>query len=155
MVAPFALGEIHVVPSPSNWREDGSAQEFAVALPLFQVRTTLREGDTDLRALKPQEAIAGAPPAWVRPALLTAVALAALALIGVAFVALRRRRLRGAIALLPPLAPATAEDAARRELDALRRQDLLGAGDLEAYYGRLRLRCAPTSRSASSSAQPR
>jgi hypothetical protein len=138
VLAPFALGEIETgAVTVQALREDGSAQEFAVALPPLLVRTTLREGDTELRPLKPQETIPGAPPAWVRPTLLAGAVVASLVLLAVAFVALRRRRRRGAVALLPRLAAATAEDAARRQLDALRAQDLLGAGDLESYYGRL------------------
>ena len=138
VLAPFALGEIDAgAVTLQALREDGTAQELAVPLPSMQVRSTLREGDTELRPLKPQEEIPGAPPAWVRPALLVVALLAVLTGLAVAFFDLRRRRRRGAVALLPPLPAATAEDAARRQLDALRTRDLLGAGDLEAYYGQL------------------
>ena len=138
VAAPFALGAIDVgAVTLQALREDGTAREFAVALPSMQVRSTLREGDTELRPLKPQETIPGAPPAWVRPAVLGAALLALVTGLAVAFLDLRRRRRRGAVALLPPLPAATAEDAARRQLDALRTQDLLGAGDLEGYYGQL------------------
>jgi hypothetical protein len=120
-------------------REDGSAQEFVGALPTLQVRTTVRQGDTELRPLKPQLAISGAPPAWVRPALVSGAVVGLALVLSAAFVLLRRRIRRGAVALLSPLPPAVAEDAARRQLDALRAVDLLATGDLEAYYGRLSL----------------
>jgi hypothetical protein len=137
VVAPFALGPVEVGDfTLQALREDGSAQDFGGTLPSLQVRTTTRP-DSELRPLKPQATIAGAPPAWLRPAMLGGAVLAVVVVLAIAALALRRRRQRGAIALLPPLPPATAEDTARRQLDALRAQDLLGAGDLEGYYGRL------------------
>ena len=140
VMAPFALGEVQVgVFTLQALREDGSASEFTSVAPTLRVRGTVRQGDTELRPLKPQATIAGAPPAWVRPALLGGVALASALLLAAAFLLVRRRVRRGAVALLPPLAPALAEDAARHQLDALRAQDLLATGDLEAYYGLLSL----------------
>lgn len=140
VLAPFALGDLEVGTfTLQALREDGSATEFSGALPVLGIRTTLREGDTELRPLKPQESIAGAPPAWVRLALVGGTVLATLAALALVFLVLRRRWRRGSVALLPPLAPATAEDAARRQLDALRAQDLLRAGALDEYYGRLSL----------------
>lgn len=138
VLAPFALGTVEVGDFILQaLREDGSAQDFGGALPALSVRQTVRQGDGELRPLKPQATIAGAPPAWLRPALLGGALLVACVVLATAFVALRRRWRRGAIALLPPLPPATAEDAARRQLDALGAHDLLTAGDLEGYYGRL------------------
>jgi hypothetical protein len=39
--------------------------------------------------------------------------------------------------VLTPLAPATAEDRARRRLDAIGRAGLVGQGEMEVYYGEL------------------
>jgi hypothetical protein len=138
VLAPFALGPVEAgTVTLQALREDGSALEFVEALPPLRVRTTVREGDSELRPLKPQASIAGAPPAWMRPVLAGGATLGVIAAVAAAYLTLRRRMRRGALALLPPLPPATAEDGARRQLDALRARDLLSTGDFEGYYGRL------------------
>ena len=140
VVAPFALGDVEVGTfTLQALRDNGSSVDFGGTLPALRVLTTVRQGDTELRPLKPQATIAGAPPVWVRPALTGAMVLTSVVLLSTAFVLLRRRIRRSAVALLPPLPPTEAEDAARRQLDALRTQDLLTTSDLEWYYGRLSL----------------
>ncbi|MFN8639627.1 MAG: hypothetical protein U0360_09270 [Dehalococcoidia bacterium] len=137
-VQPFALGRIdfdQVV--LMVLAEDGTASEFGLALPSLTVRSTIDPTKATLRPLKPQAEIAGGPAAWERPAQIAgAFASAAAVLLAGALVVRRRLRGRGA-PLLEPLPDSTAEDAARRELDALRIADLLGQGHLDGFYGRL------------------
>lgn len=134
VVQPFALGSIEfdrVV--LLALAEDGSGTEFPVQIPALTVRSTIDPAKATLRPLKPQAEIAGGPAAWERPARIAgALAATVVALLGAAL-AVRRRLRRDR----RPLPDATAEDGARRELDALRQQDLLGKGDLDGFYGRL------------------
>lgn len=138
VVQPFALGSIEfdriVLLALA---EDGSGSEFGVNLPALTVRSTLDPTKATLRPLKPQAAIAGGPAAWERPAQIAAAVAATMAVLVGGVLVLRRRLRRDRAPLLEPLPDATAEDSARRELDALRVQDLLSHGDLDDFYGRL------------------
>lgn len=136
VVQPFALGEI----SPGSVElqalaEDGSSEDVVAALPAITVPSTLTPGRASLRPLKPQATIAGAPPAWVQPAIYAAAAALVLVVGGALAFRLRSRMHDRGNAPLP--APATPEDEARRLLDAMRARDLLAVPDLEAYYGQL------------------
>ncbi len=138
VLQPFALGRLDVGQVRLQLlTEDGAAQEFPVGLPPIAVRTTLDPARAALRPLKPQAEIDGAPAAWERPALYGGVAAATAGAFLLAAMLIRARLRRAARTVLAPLPPATAEDDARRELDALRSHDLLAIPDLESYYGRL------------------
>ncbi|MCC6236288.1 MAG: hypothetical protein IT299_01790 [Dehalococcoidia bacterium] len=135
-VQPFALGgndlgsvELQVL------AEDGSSEDLVAAIPPFSVPSTLGPGAA-LRPLKPQATVAGAPPAWVQPAIYAAVGVLVVA-VGSALVLQVRRRLAHRASTAPLPLPATAEDEARRQLDAIRARDLLTVPDLETFYGQL------------------
>lgn len=135
---PFALGRLDVGQVRLQLlTEDGAVREFPVVLPPIAVRSTLDPARADLRPLKPQAEIGGAPAAWERTALFGGVAAAVSIVLLLAALALRARLREAARPLLAPLPAATAEDDARRQLDALRAHDLLAIPDLEGYYGRL------------------
>lgn len=134
VIAVFALGDVQLPPLSVAWLDaDGRTGEVPVAPPPFTVRATSAAGDTALRPLKPQLDVAGAPPAWQRPAAAAGVTALVLAL---AAAALTRRSRRGPAPVAAP-APleAVAEGIARRRLDALAAADLLAHGDYDAYYG--------------------
>ncbi len=131
-IGAFDFGAVRVA-----WlRADGSDGAVAVAAPAFEVTSVLAPGETDLRPLKPQATVGGAPPALARPivggsvAALAAVALAALTLW------LRRRRAVEAVYVPPSL---ETEREARGRLDALARSDPLGTRDYQTYYGTISL----------------
>ena len=135
IVAAFGLGEIPgTTVRISSLDSDGRTSEVAVAVPAITVLSTLTSGDTDLRPLKPQLAIAGGPPAWQRPALLAAVV--AIALAGAAWVTWRRRR-RHVQPELPQRPPKTVESGARARLDGVAGARLLPAGQYDRYYGQI------------------
>ena len=134
LLAGFALGELEPGALRVSWlHTDGAAGNIEVAAPPLIVRSTLTAGDTELRPLKPQIGIDGAPPAWQRPASVAALAVVALgAGAGAWVVRVRRRR-------APPEAveatPSGPEVAARRRLDRLAAARPLEHGDFDGYYG--------------------
>jgi hypothetical protein len=138
VLAPFALGRLELGPLRLQaLREDGTAEDFLLALDPLVVPSGLTPQDMELRPLKPQLEVPGAPAAWERWAPYAGGAAAA-ALVTFALVALVRRRLNRP-APVPARPPATAEDLARRQLDVIRQRGYLEAGDLEAFYGELSL----------------
>ena len=134
LLAGFALGELEPGALRVLWlHADGGAGNIEVATPPLIVRSTLTAGDTELRPLKPQIGIEGAPPAWRRPASVAALAVVALgAGAGAWVVRVRRRR-------APPEAVeatlSSPEVAARRRLDRLAAARPLENGDFDGYYG--------------------
>lgn len=126
-VGAFDLGAVRVA-----WlRADGSDGAVAVDTPAFEVTSVLAPGETDLRPLKPQATVGGAPPALARPIVAGSVtALAAVLLAALTFW-LRRRRAVEEVYVEPSL---ESEREARGRLDALARSDRLGARDYETYY---------------------
>ncbi|MSQ42061.1 MAG: hypothetical protein EXR65_03375, partial [Dehalococcoidia bacterium] len=125
-LAGFDLGTLQPPPLSVSWlRLDGSGGVLQVAVPPLRVLPTLTGAERDLRSLKPQAALAGAPAAWLRPA--GAAALLTLLAGGLAVLAIARRR-RAAPAAVPAAA-ATPEDEARRLLDELAAARLLQGGD--------------------------
>ena len=134
VMAAFALGELQPGALRVSWlRSDGTAGSVEVAAPALRVRSTLSAGDTQLRPLKPQAAIAGAPPPWQRPA--TAVAGGALFALfaGAAWLMVVRRRRPEPEAIDAPVAGP--EERARLQLDRLAAARMLGERDFERYYG--------------------
>jgi hypothetical protein len=94
--------------------------------------------DTTLRPLKPQAEVAGAPPAWQRPAMIIGTAALLLVAGRVGFTRLRHRRQTAVVA--PPLEEAaTAEGLARRRLQELATTAPLSRGDYDHYYGTISL----------------
>ena len=132
----FALGEVTAGQLRVRWlREDGTAGVYVTRGPVLTVVSVRAPGDQDLRPLKPPVSVAGAPPAWVRPAAAGAVVLllAAGLLAAVAW----WRRLR--VVPEPEVEPHTAEERARERLDALRRGRLEDEAAYQAYYGTISL----------------
>ena len=134
LLAGFALGELAPGAVRVSWlHTDGAAGSIELAAPALIVRSTLTAGDTELRPLKPQIGIEGAPPAWRRPASVAALAVVVLGA-GVAAWVVRVRRRR-----TPPEAveatPSGPEVAARRLLDRLVAARPLEHGDFDGYYG--------------------
>ena len=135
VLAGFDLGELQLPPLRVSWlRSDGASGSVEAAIPALTVRPTLFAGDSELRPLKSQASVAGAPPPWQRPAA-AAVALmvaSVAGVFGVRWVLARRRR------TLPPdaqTAPAGPEDEARRRLSLLATARLLDERDFANYYG--------------------
>ncbi len=128
----FVLGEVDAGQLRVRWlREDGSTGGYVTAGPILTVVSVRAPGDVELRPLKPPLAVAGAPPAWVRPAAIAgAVAPVAVALVA-AVVLWRRRRRQPEV----EAEPHTAEERARERLDALRRRRLEDDEAFQAYYG--------------------
>ena len=130
LMAGFTLGELQPGDLSVRWlRADGTAGSVAVAAPPLLVQSTLRPDDAELRPLKPQATISGAPSPWHRPA---AGAIGTLALLGGGawLIVARHRKLAS-----EPAPAATAEDLARRLLDRLTAESLLGDREFDDYYG--------------------
>ncbi len=134
VIAAFALGDTQLPPLLVSWLDaDGQTGELRATPPTLMVAATSAADDTALRPLKPQLDVAGAPPAWQRPAVAAAAALVLLSAVG----ALTARRVRGRIETRAVPAPleALAEGAARGRLDELAAADPLAHSDYDAYYG--------------------
>ncbi|MBX7111260.1 MAG: hypothetical protein K1X87_05360 [Dehalococcoidia bacterium] len=134
VVAAFSLGPQQLPPMRLTWIDDnGVSGEQAVEAPAFTVASTVAPGDTELRPLKPQLSIEGAPVAWQLPAAIGG-ALLVLA-IGVGGGLLARHRRPTAIRVAAPEPALTMEDAARKRLETMAAAHPLAAGDYDAYYG--------------------
>jgi len=133
---PFTLRTLDSGPVPVRWlRADGSrgvVEGAPVALPITSTRAL---DDETLRPLKPQASVPGAPPAWQRPALIAAAALAlAGALGGLAWWARGRRR-PAAVAVVEH----GPEERARAQLDEVRGLALEDGEAFQRYYGTISL----------------
>ncbi|MEZ4501871.1 MAG: hypothetical protein R3C39_04560 [Dehalococcoidia bacterium] len=134
--APYDLGPIDLGSLVLSALDDSGARSvIEVPLPPLGIQATVTQADLELRPLPPQLDTVGAPPPWRQPAALAGAfgLLAVIALI----VLWRTWRWGGADEVLTPLRPATAEDRARRRLDAIGRAGLVQQGEFEAYYGEL------------------
>ncbi len=132
VMAGFELGELRPGTFRVSWlAEDGSSGSVTPPSPPLVIASTIVAGDEELRPLKPQFAVDGAPPRWQRPA---GGVVLALALLGIAaWVWIHRREAQQA-------APAEQrrdgpELRARRQLDRLGDARLLEEGDFQGYYG--------------------
>jgi hypothetical protein len=137
VVQPFALGTLAVDTVTLDWLHvDSSSGSVTVTSPPVQVAPVRAPGDTELRPLKPQMEVPGAPPAWIRPAGIAGVAVAALVTLSLAaFLLWRRFRAPSAA----PFTGLTAEDRARAMLDTLVGRPLHNDEDFQLYYGTISL----------------
>ena len=139
VIAPFEVGSIDLGSVPiTALHEDGTVTNASASIPPLTVVIGLQPNDTELRGLKPQAEIAGAPPPLLtRTSALLAGAVLSVLVLTAALVALLRRK--------PPEAetvaaePLSIEDVTRRRLDGLGRARHLEDGDFETYYGELSL----------------
>lgn len=129
---PIALGSVEV-----SWvRADGASGSESVVLPTLVIESLVPPFETELRPLKPQAEIGGAPAAWQRDEVAVAAAAgSALVLAGLLALWLRSRR----HPLSAPRADTAIEDAARRELQAIGAAGHLARGEFDEYYGRISL----------------
>lgn len=133
VVAAFSLGPQQLPPLQMTWLEEsGNSGEAEVPVPPLTVQSTAAADDTVARPLKPQLLVEGAPLAWQVPAAIVGGVL----LLGLlaALVVWRSRRRTPAPAVTP-VAPALAEDQARRLLEEMALANPLGARDYDTYYG--------------------
>jgi hypothetical protein len=132
VMAGFELGELKPGAFRVSWlAEDGRSGSITPPSPPLVIASTIVAGDEQLRPLKPQASVEGAPPGWQRPA---GGGVLALALLGiVAWIWLHRREGR-------PATPGEErrdgpEERVRRRLDRLHDAELLQQGDFAGYYG--------------------
>ncbi len=135
---PFVLGTLDTGPVRLSWlRADGSVGTFDVPGAKLVLASVRASNDQALRPLKPQVSIAGAPPAWVRPAIAAAVVLV-LALIALLVLTIVRRRRANELIEAGPV-DTSPERIARDALDALAAPQLAAQVDYQSYYGALAL----------------
>lgn len=129
---PFTLASISTGPIPVRWiHADGTSGVIQAPPATLSIVPVRAEGDDTLRALKPQASVAGAPPAWVRPA---GIALAVVAMALVAWIAVRAVRSRRREVPAPAVEHGP-EEQARGRLDGLRGLALADGAAFQAYYG--------------------
>ncbi len=139
VLAPFALGDVSIPPIRVSWlRSDGTTGAVSVQPPAIPVTPIRTAGDDALRPLKPQVAVGGAPPAWLRAAAATAVGGVVLATVAAVALWRRRRRLRAASerSLEPDVTP---EQRARARLDGLLLPSRNTADHYQHFYGTISL----------------
>ena len=135
---PFVLGTVDTGTMRISWlRADGATGTFDVPGAKLIVAPVRAQNDQALRPLKPQASIAGAPPAWVRPAL-ASVAVLVIGVLAAIAVRLVRRRRRTAPTEVGPV-DNSPERVARDALDALGAAAGPARLDYPAYYGGLAL----------------
>ncbi len=139
VIAPFELGQLALGSVPiTALREDGTVTNASASIPPLTVVLGLQPNDTELRPLKPQAEVAGAPPPLLtRTSAALGAAVLSILVLGTGLVALLRRKPPEAEE--QPVEPLSIEDATRRRLDALGRARYLEDGDFEGYYGELSL----------------
>lgn len=131
-VGPLETGTLHL-----HWlRDDGSTGTVDVSSETMLVVATRTADDDTLRGPKPQAIVAGAPPAWLRPAIEVAVVAVALLIVAAATFLVRRRLRRAAPV---PETDTTPERLAREQLDGLAVSPLPVRGDYQSYYGGMAL----------------
>src|SRR5690606_23791986 len=75
VIQPFRLAAVDPGTITVEWlREDSTSGAVEVDVPPVEVVPVRAATDTELRPLKPQAEVPGAPPAWLRPLLIGAVA---------------------------------------------------------------------------------
>jgi hypothetical protein len=134
VLAAFALGDAQMPPLRVSWlNAEGLTGEDLVAVPPFIVAAVSPSDETELRPLKPQLGVAGAPAAWQRPA--AAGVAATIATVGALLLWLRIRQRGFQVASAPLEELAGPETEARRRLDELAVAAPLSRGDYDEYYG--------------------
>lgn len=127
-------GELGVSQLSVHWlREDGTNGVATTGGPVLTIIPVRQPADLELRPLKPQLSIPGAPPAWVTPVAIGAAVVLVLALAVLGVLWWRARRTVDA----PPAPSMSAEAQARARLDALRHGRLENDEAFQAYYGTL------------------
>lgn len=132
----FTLGEITPGLLRVHWLlDDGTTALTTRAGTVMTVIPVRAPGDLDLRPLKPQVGVPGAPPGWIQPAAIggTLLLLGALVFTGLA---MWRRRPRDTYEVGPVAVP---EGTARGRLDALRHVRLDSEEAFQHYYGEIAL----------------
>lgn len=133
VVAAFATGDLTLPPLEVTYRGAGSAGGAVASAPIpLTVESVLPPGETpqDVRDLKPQLAVPGGLPAYVRPAF---GAIASLVVLIAGLLLIRSPLLRRRAA--PPVSiPPLPEDVARAELDRVAGLGLPGRGEHKPYY---------------------
>lgn len=136
VITSFALGELQPGAVRVSWLvEDGSGGSVTTPSPALVIRTAVASGDATLRPLKPQATIAGATPAWQRPAAGGVLAVAVALLAALVWSWLRRRRRAQVEDRRLDAPPSGPEERARARLNQLTEGGLLAGGDFDAYYG--------------------
>jgi hypothetical protein len=133
---PFLLGPLNTGTVRLSWlRADGATGNIDVPGATLLIAPVRASADDALRPLKPQASIAGAPPAWLRPALAAGVVLA-LGLLGGLVLLWRRGRATDEVIEAGPI-DTSPERVARDALDALGAQAGPARLDYPEYYGGL------------------
>jgi hypothetical protein len=138
VLAGFQLGDLHTGDVEVAWlRADGNAGTSVVRPPILRITPVRAEGDDELRPLKAQAVVGGAPAWWQRTELSTGLALL---LFTVAVVSWWwRRRVRSVTAPVSTPTGASAEDRARARLDRLQGAALTDRAVYQHFYGEISL----------------
>lgn len=135
---PFVLGGLDTGPIKLAWlRADGTTGTIEVAGGKIEITSVRSPNDRELRPLKPQVNIGGAPPVWLRPAVFGGAALAIALLVAAIVIGIRRRRAIN-VEDAPPV-DMSPERLARNALDLIGPPVLSPQFDYESYYGGLAL----------------
>ncbi|MGE3858080.1 MAG: hypothetical protein AB7G21_14070 [Dehalococcoidia bacterium] len=133
---PFRLGPLQTGSIRLSWlRADGAIGQLDVPGATLLIAPVRSAADDTLRPLKPQVSIAGAPPAWLRPALAAGIVLAVALLGGLVWLWRRGRAVDEDVEAVP--VDTSPERVARDALDALGAQAGPARLDYPAYYGGL------------------
>ena len=135
VLAAFQLGDLDSGDVQVSWlRADGSAGSSIVHPPILRITAVRAAGDEELRPLKPQAVVGGAPAWWQRSALPFALAVL---LVGIVVGSWWWRRRRGPAVAAPvsARAGASAEDRARARLDQLQGRSLADRDAYDHFYG--------------------
>lgn len=139
VLTAFQLGDLHPGDVEVFWlRADGSSGSSTVRPPILRITPVRAEGDQELRPLKPQAVVEGAPAWWQRSELPLG---GALLLLAVAAAIWWWRRQRARVVVAPDAAPAGAslEDHARARLGRLQGAALAGPEAYRDFYGEISL----------------
>ena len=138
VLAAFQLGDLHPGDVEVAWlRADGSAGSSVVHPPILRMTSVRAEGDDELRPLKPQAVVGGAPAWWQRTELSTGLALLLLTIAAASW--WWRRRARTVAAPVSAPTGASAEDRARARLDRLQGAALTDRSVYQHFYGEISL----------------
>ena len=134
-LAAFNVGDLRPGDVEVSWlRADGATGTETVRPPILRIQAVRAADDAELRPLKPQASVGGAPLWWQRSELAWGLGGLALAAAGAAWW-LRRSP---APVLAPVLTPrASLEDRARARLDALQGLTLSDREAYRKFYGEL------------------
>lgn len=136
-IAAFRVGDLVLSPLAVRYTGTDGSEQVALTEPIpFRIRSVIppSENPSDIRDLKAQLTLPGAPPAGLYRPVFGAVLLLDLALLALAL----RRRLRGRRRPIVPAVPAPQPSGSYiAELDGLAHQELNSANDYRDFYRRL------------------